>query len=95
MERRNLEMPPRKDPSKRAEGSNVLLTQKEASKKWEKSNPQITIRLPVGAREKINEYIQKKALEEPDNPKYSTDKGRPSFNAFIRTLIEEEMNYKF
>ncbi len=33
-----------------------------------------------------------KAKEEPDNRKYSTAKGRPSVNALIISLLEEEMN---
>ena len=68
-------------------------SQVRASDKWEKKNPQekIIIRVPAGARQKINAYVERMAAEEPDNPMYSTDKGRPSVNAMICALIEQEI----
>lgn len=71
----------------------VYISQKNASEKWEKENPQekIIVRLPKGSNNIIKAYVEKKAIEEPDNRKYSTDKGRPSVNAMIKSLIEDEI----
>lgn len=83
------------DPEKKI--GNVYKSQIRASKKWEAKNPQekIILRLPEGAKDLLTAYVQKKSLEEPNNPKYSTDKGRPSVNALIRTLLEEEIGMTF
>lgn len=61
--------------------------------KWEKENPQeqLKLRMPIGKRELITKYVEKKALENPDDRRYSTEKGRPSVNAYINFLIDEDM----
>ena len=84
-------MPRTADPSKKRGA--VYESQIKASENWEKNNPQekIILRVPSGSRKKINDYVERKAAEEPDNRKYSTDKGRPSVNAMIKTLIENEI----
>lgn len=88
-------MPRVKDPDKKK--GKVYKSQIDATTAWEKENPQekIITRLPEGSKDIITAYVQQKAAEDPTNPKFSTDKGRPSVNAFIRTLIEEELNCKF
>ena len=90
-----LRMPRVADPNKK--DGKVYRSQIEASEKWEKENPQekIIIRLPEGSKDLLTAYVKKKAMEEPGNPKYSTDKGRPSVNALIRTLLEEEIGINF
>lgn len=92
-----------KDESKRTQPRTVKIkrtfdggtykSQQAASKKWEEKNPQekIILRVPAGMRDKINAYVEMKANENPNDRKYSTDKGRPSVNAMINTLIAEEM----
>lgn len=79
-----------------AEGG-TYLSQKKASQKWEKNKPQekIIVRVPEGSRDKINEYVTAKAAEDPTNLKYSSYNGkayRPSVNALIKALLEEEMD---
>lgn len=61
--------------------------------KWEKEHPQeqLKLRMPKGKREIITAYVEKKALENPDDRRYSTEKGRPSVNAYINSLIDEDM----
>lgn len=71
-------------------------SQKDATEKYEKDNPmeKIIVRVPAGSRDKINEYVQKKATENPQDLKYSSYNGkayRPSVNALIKALLEEEM----
>lgn len=92
-------MPKKADPDKKvrtSKNTEVYQSQYEANSRWERDNPQekILIRLPLGSKEIINTYVESKAKEEPDNPKYSTGKGRPSITAFLRALIEEEIGQK-
>lgn len=80
---------------RQAEGG-TYLSQKEASKKWEQKNPmeKIIVRVPEGSRDIITEYVEQKALEDPTNLKYSSYNGkayRPSVNALIKALLEEEL----
>ncbi len=69
--------------------------QKESNAEYDKTMDKIIIRVPKGAKAKIEEYVRSKAIEEPDNPKYSTDKGRPSVNALIKDLLEKEIGNIF
>lgn len=74
----------------------VYISQKAASEKWERENPQekLIIRLPEGSKDKLKDYVQRKADEEPDNPKYNSFNGkayRPSINAMIKALLEAEL----
>lgn len=71
----------------------VYISQKRASEEWEKKNPQekLILRMPKGTRDIITKYVERKASDNPDNRKYSTDKGRPSVNAYINTLIDDDM----
>lgn len=71
----------------------VYISQKRASENWERENPQekLILRMPAGKRETITAYVEKKAAENPKNRKYSTDKGRPSVNAYINALVNEDM----
>lgn len=74
----------------------TLKTQKEASERWEEKNPKdrILIRIPAGAKDIISEYVKKKAEENPTSLKYNAYNGkayRPSMNALIIALLEEEM----
>ncbi len=82
-----------KDPAKLTSTGKTYLSQQEFNRKWEKENPvdKIIVRIPSGKRELINKYVEDKAASEPGNRKYSTDKGRPSVNALIISLLEEEM----
>ena len=85
-------MPKKADPSKKTSGK-VYYSQIAASRKWELENPKdkIIVRVPTGAREKITAYVEKQAAAHPGNPKYSTEKGRPSVNALIKHLLEAEI----
>lgn len=86
-----VEMPKTSNPDLK-EGK-TYISQKRASENWEKENPQeqLKLRMPKGKRDKITAYVEKKALENPDDRKYSTDKGRPSVNAYINALIDADM----
>lgn len=86
---------PRKTDSSLKEGA-VYISQKKASENWKKANPQemITVRLPKGSRDIINDYVERKSKENPEDRKYSTDKGRPSVNAMLKALIEDEIGQK-
>lgn len=87
-------MPKAPDPSYK-EGK-VYKSQIKATQEWEKKNPmdKIIVRLPAGSREKVSAYVERKAAEQPDNPKYNSFNGkgyRPSVNAMIKNLLEEEI----
>ncbi len=85
-------MPKKADPSKKSSGK-VYDSQIAASKRWEADNPmdKIIIRVPAGSRDKIAAYVERQAAAHPGNPKYSTEKGRPSVNALIKHLLEAEI----
>lgn len=87
----DIKMPKKPNPDLK-EGE-VYISQKRASEKWEKEHPQekLIVRMPKGKRDIINQYVKKKATENPENRKYSTDKGRPSVNAYINALVDEDM----
>lgn len=77
--------------------SGVYYSQKVASEKYEQKIEQLTLRVPAGTRELLKVYVQKKAEENPENPKYNSYNGkawRPSVNALITYLIEEETGIK-
>ncbi|MBQ9198568.1 MAG: hypothetical protein IJ141_00080 [Lachnospiraceae bacterium] len=81
----------------KSSANKIQTPQQRASEKWEESHPmdKIILRLPAGANQVIKDYVSKKAEADPFNKKFSTDKGRPSVNAFIKSLIEDELNTKF
>lgn len=71
-------------------------SQKAATEKYEEKKPmeKIIVRVPAGSRDKINEYVKKKAEENSEDLKYNSYNGkayRPSVNALIKALLEEEM----
>ena len=86
-----MDMP--KTPNPDLKDGKVYKSQKKAADNWEKENPQeqLKLRMPKGKREIITAYVEKKALENPDDRRYSTEKGRPSVNAYINSLIDEDM----
>ena len=91
LKHRENDMP--KQPNPDLKDGVVYISQKRASEKWERENPQekLILRMPKGKREIINQYVEKMAMQNPDDRKYSTDKGRPSVNAYINNLIDEDM----
>ena len=64
----------------------------ESNKEWESKHPQdkILFRVPQGGKSIIDQYVRRKAAEEPDNPKYSSN-NRPSINAMIVSLLKQEI----
>lgn len=84
-------MPKKADPTKKI--GSVYESQIKATEKWNANNPteKLILRLPEGMRDRLNDYVATKAAEEPGNRNYSTDKGRPSVNAFLISLIEREI----
>ena len=86
-----MDMP--KTPNPDLKDGKVYKSQKKATDNWEKENPQeqLKLRMPKGKRDIITAYVEKKALENPDDRRYSTEKGRPSVNAYINSLIDEDM----
>lgn len=86
-------MPKKADPSLKTE-SGIYLSKKKQSEKFEEKIEQIIIRVPEGTRALIAKYVEDKAKADPTNLKYSNFNGkayRPSVNALIRFLIEQEM----
>lgn len=90
------EMPKKADESLKTKGG-TYHSQMAAVNKYEEKNKdieQVKVRLPKGSQDKLNEYVAKKAEEFPEDPRYSSFTGkywRPSVNALIRSLIEEEL----
>lgn len=84
-------MPRTANPDKK--DGKVYKSVKKAIAEYEAKKPvdKIIIRVPAGAREKIQRYVEQKAAEEPTNRKYVTDKGRPSVNGLIKSLLEDEL----
>ncbi len=68
--------------------------QKESNAAYDKTMDKIIIRVSKGSKAIVEEYVRQKAIEDPGNPRYSTDKGRPSVNALIRDLLENEIGRK-
>lgn len=73
-------------------------SQIDAIKKYEEKNKdlmeQVKVRLPKGTQELLQNYVAEKAEEFPEDPRYSTYTGRywrPSVNALIKALLEEEL----
>lgn len=60
--------------------TNTYNSQRKAIKKYESKIEQLTVRLPQGSREQLNEYIA-------SNNKYS------SVNAMIKALLENEIGH--
>ena len=86
-------MPKKADPSKK-NASGIYRSQIKWTEKFESSVEKIILRVPEGSRAAITEYVNQKAEEDPENLKYSSFNGkayRPSVNALIRSLLEEEM----
>ena len=86
-------MPKKKDPSLKNE-SGIYYSQVKQSKSFEEKVEKIIVRVPEGSRAAITQYVEEKAEADPENLKYSNYNGkayRPSVNAMIRSLIEEEI----
>ena len=86
-------MPKIADPALKTK-SGIYLSQKKQSAKFEEKVEKIIVRVPEGSRAAITKYVEEKAEAEPENLKYSNYNGkayRPSVNALIRSLIEDEM----
>lgn len=58
--------------------TNTYNSQRKAIKKYESKIEQLTVRLPQGSRDKLNEYIK-------NNNKYT------SVNTMIKALLEKEI----
>ena len=71
-------------------------TRLDASANYNKEKyEQLILRVPKDCKAQITEYVRKKAEEDPDNPKYSDlVRKKPSVNAFLTTLVEEETGIK-
>ena len=86
-------MPKKKDPTLKTE-SGIYHSQIRQNEKYEEKVEKIIVRVPEGSRVAITKYVVEKAEADPENLKYSSYNGkayRPSVNALIRSLIEEEM----
>ena len=86
-------MPKKADPTLKTE-SGIYHSQIRQSEKFEEKVEKIIVRVPEGSRAAITKYVEEKAEAEPENLKYSSYNGkayRPSVNALIRSLIEDEM----
>ena len=86
-------MPKKADPTLKTE-SKIYYSQIRQNEKYEEKVEKIIVRVPEGSRAAITRYVEKKAEADPENLKYSSYNGkayRPSVNALIRYLIEEEM----
>ena len=86
-------MPKKADPSLKTE-SGIYHSQIRQSEKFEEKIEKIIVRVPEGSRAAITKYVEEKAEADPENLKYSSYNGkayRPSVNALIRSLIEDEM----
>ena len=89
-------MAKKENPALKNEGG-VYLSQKDASRKYEEKIEQLTLRVPAGTRAILNDYVTAKAKDDEENPKYNSYNGkawRPSLNAFIIYLIEQETGIK-
>lgn len=85
-------MPKKSDPSLLNESGNYISRVATAKKYNNERYEPLNVRVPKGAKHKIQDYVEKMAEQEPDNPKYKDlVRGRVSLNAFITTLIETEM----
>lgn len=90
MNRGLIDMPKKADESKKqlvvqatqeqVIDTNTYNSQRKAIKKYESKIEQLTVRLPQGSREQLNEYIA-------SNNKYS------SVNAMIKALLENEIGH--
>jgi len=86
-------MPKKPDPSLKTE-SGIYHSQIRQNEKFEEKVEKIIVRVPEGSRAAITRYVEDKAESDPENRKYSSFNGkayRPSVNALIRSLIEDEM----
>ncbi len=98
---RNKKMPPKGFEKPNAKDENGRYksmsyeAQKESNAAYDLTMDKFIIRLPKGSKAVVEEYVRQMAKENPGNPKFSTDKGRPSVNALIRNLIENEIGKKF
>jgi hypothetical protein len=88
-----ITMPKKADPTLKTE-SGIYRSQIRQNEKFEERFEKIIVRVPEGSRAAITKYVEEKAEAEPENLKYSSYNGkayRPSVNALIRSLIEDEM----
>ncbi len=86
-------MPKKADLSLKTE-SGIYHSQKRQSEKFEEKFEKIIVRVPEGSRAAITKYVEEKAEAEPENLKYNSFNGkayRPSVNALIRNLLEQEI----
>lgn len=86
-------MPKKADPTLKTE-SGIYHSQIRQSEKFEEKVEKIIVRVPEGSRAAITKFVEEKAAADPENLRYSSYNGkayRPSVNAFIRALLEEEM----
>ncbi len=86
-------MPKKADPTLKTE-SGIYHSQIRQIEKYEEKVEKIIVRVPEGSRAAITKYVEEKAEAEPKNLKYNSYNGkayRPSVNALIRSLIEEEI----
>ena len=86
-------MPKKADPTLKNKRG-MYKSQEEQSKRFEAKVERLVVRVPKGFGAEITKYVEDKASAEPENLKYSNYNGkayRPSVNALIRNLIENEM----
>lgn len=89
-------MPRKPDPSLKTKSGTYYSTI-EQYKKYNEKIEKILVRVPEGSRDAITKYVEEKAEDEPTNLKYNSFNGkayRPSVNAFICYLIEQEMGVR-
>lgn len=86
-------MPRKADPSKKLDNG-MYESQKKWHDRFEAKVERLVVRVPKGFGAEITKYVEDKAAAEPENLKYNSYNGkayRPSVNALIRNLIENEM----
>ena len=86
-------MPKKADPTLKTE-SGIYYSQIRQNKKFEEKVEKIIVRVPEGSRYAIMRYVEERAEAEPENLRYNSYNGkayRPSVNALIRALLEEEI----
>ena len=77
-------------------GKEYYKSRLQVSADYNKENyAQLILRVPKECKDQITEYVKVKAAEDPENPKYNDlIRKRPSVNAFLMTLIEDETGIK-
>ena len=91
-------MPAKKDPTKKDDKGRYKSTV-ELGLQYDKDQyDKIILRVPKGSNQAIKDYVAQKAEADPENLKYNSYNGktyRPSVNALVRALLEEEMGIDF